>query len=217
MELYQWKLLDLVNVNPPGQQLPELLYLFTSAITLVFCFLDISKCMIISKTLEWALEDSKNLKKNSSKKTHVIEVLVSGTTIPTQSSDRMCKFEVWLIIYQFLQWLWVWSPLTFLCHPCQLSWHTGKVGHINYLTLFPRVNSKMETGEGGWQELKMTTSHGWGVESRTLHRKQPSKTTAHYHTNDVPVPLVLTVNREILCFSNNSSSKYFFNNNFFCK
>lgn len=31
-------------------------------------FLDISKGMIISKTLEWALEDSKNLKKNSSKK-----------------------------------------------------------------------------------------------------------------------------------------------------
>lgn len=68
MEIYQWKLLDLVNVNPPGQQLPELLYLFTSAITLVFCFLDISKCMIISKTVEWAVEDSKNLKKNSSKK-----------------------------------------------------------------------------------------------------------------------------------------------------
>lgn len=92
--------------------------------------------------------------KEQQQKTHVIEVLVSRTTIPTQSLDRMCKFEVWLIIYQFLQWIWVQSPLTFLCHPCQLSWHTGKDGHINYLTLFPRVNSKMETGEGGWQELR---------------------------------------------------------------
>lgn len=69
MKIWQCKLLSLVTVNPASQQLLDrtnrccICSLYSNDPTVLF--LDISKYMIISKTLEWATEKEKKILKTT--------------------------------------------------------------------------------------------------------------------------------------------------------